>query len=634
MRYTEYMSIKKTSFIFLITLVSGLMVLSVVVWSWHHLASFSDGKYAENELIQWDVRWPLPDAQLDGLQAFIISASQPVHETVTVQWSVDGGIKSGVLAPAADQQQYSDIVDVTSWDWNSNGLYEVSIKVFSGHDELLTTQIIPVSVGGFGYFTIGGVTESLASTVELSDEVDITELEPVLAQSTTMTATPEVLGVQTFRVDWIPAPATQNQRFRLQVTGFASDEITAFWQSQGGHQNHVYANSAGEYEAVINVSGWRWRGQGPYPIIFSIVDQANSALLASETIELSWRGDPGTSELAIHSRGVEMKHVNPTDRQPASVAELNLVSNPSPASSVSQLTAAVGFTHSPLVRLWTAPKPAVTNSMVHQDERSRTALTHIVNQPNAVWLNGDGYDSPERIIAAFQAAAADNAVPTFVLYNIPHRDCGSHSSGGAATAAQYRSWINQLSQAMAGKRFVAIIEPDALAQLNCAPQAAQSERLDLLAYATDSLRSAAPQSYLYIDAGHPYWVTSTEMARRLIQAGVAFATGFSLNVSNFVSTEDNVSYGNHLSNLLGGKRYVIDTSRNGRGPAPDREWCNPADRALGAAPEFRPGSSSPLDGYLWIKFPGESDGHCGGGPRAGAWWPEYAVELFYHRPQS
>ena len=33
------------------------------------------------------------------------------------------------------------------------------------------------------------------------------------------------------------------------------------------------------------------------------------------------------------------------------------------------------------------------------------------------------------------------------------------------------------------------------------------------------------------------------------------------------------------------------------------------------------------DAFLWIKIPGESDGKCNGGPRAGLFWPEYADKL-------
>ena len=33
------------------------------------------------------------------------------------------------------------------------------------------------------------------------------------------------------------------------------------------------------------------------------------------------------------------------------------------------------------------------------------------------------------------------------------------------------------------------------------------------------------------------------------------------------------------------------------------------------------------DAYLWIKIPGESDGKCNGGPKAGRFWGEQAEEL-------
>jgi len=61
---------------------------------------------------------------------------------------------------------------------------------------------------------------------------------------------------------------------------------------------------------------------------------------------------------------------------------------------------------------------------------------------------------------------------------------------------------------------------------------------------------------------------------------------------------------------------VVDVSRNGIGPPPDRrdsdeEWCNPAHQALGAPPTTSPGLPG-VDALLWIKRPGESDGKCGG----------------------
>jgi endoglucanase len=120
------------------------------------------------------------------------------------------------------------------------------------------------------------------------------------------------------------------------------------------------------------------------------------------------------------------------------------------------------------------------------------------------------------------------------------------------------------------------------------------------------------------------------MAARLRRAAISQADGFSLNVSNFISTADNIRYGEQLSALMGSKHFIIDTSRNGAG-GNNGEWCNPRGRALGQLPTTRTGNAL-VDGFLWIKQPGESDGACNGGPKAGGWWSEYALELARNQP--
>jgi endoglucanase len=116
------------------------------------------------------------------------------------------------------------------------------------------------------------------------------------------------------------------------------------------------------------------------------------------------------------------------------------------------------------------------------------------------------------------------------------------------------------------------------------------------------------------------------MASRLASAGIGAAQGFALNVSNFLATAENVAYGRELSTLVGGKHFVIDTGRNGLGPAADAQWCNPAGRALGIPPTGATGDPL-VDALLWVKMPGESDGACNGGRISGEWMPEYALGL-------
>ncbi len=60
---------------------------------------------------------------------------------------------------------------------------------------------------------------------------------------------------------------------------------------------------------------------------------------------------------------------------------------------------------------------------------------------------------------------------------------------------------------------------------------------------------------VYIDAGHAFWHTPKVMTDRLQKSGIAQADGFVLNVSNFVSTLDNIAYGNVIANTTGKKFY-------------------------------------------------------------------------------
>ncbi|MCY1145412.1 glycoside hydrolase family 6 protein [Actinoplanes sp. Pm04-4] len=275
--------------------------------------------------------------------------------------------------------------------------------------------------------------------------------------------------------------------------------------------------------------------------------------------------------------------------------------------------------------------PAVEQVTTYEKE-GRTAeaalIRKIATRPVASWFADSDTARVDRVVRA-----ARGYIPVLVLYFIPHRDCASHSAGGARTATAYDAWIQAVAAALTGRRAIVILEPDAVAQSlqGCLTSAQRAERYRLLTRAVAKL-AANPALTVYLDGGNPAWITDTAtMAKALRKAGVARADGFSLNVANFETTASNIRYGTRLSDRLGGAHFVIDTSRNGNGPARrssgDRHWCNPPGRALGNVPTLRTGQDR-VDAYLWIKRPGESDGACGrGAPAAGRWWPEYALEL-------
>jgi hypothetical protein len=302
----------------------------------------------------------------------------------------------------------------------------------------------------------------------------------------------------------------------------------------------------------------------------------------------------------------------------------------------------------------------------------------------------------------------------------------------------YAKWVNGFSTGLGGRSAVVILEPDALAlQNNCPDNAQRQARLQMLSYAVKTLQTKSDQ--VYLDAGHSGWVPAGQMARRLLAADVAQASGFALNVANYDSTGREIGYATELDrDLRMTKRFVVDTSRNGQGGAgrhappaagastlraqqgahrsalahtlftdPNsqaanwvrdnpgdpvtreirqrianqptakwfgpwsgditaavssyasaaseqhkvpvlvaydiphlncsgnkasgaKQWCNPAGRQLGSAPQVLDGGG---DMGLWIKAPGESDGDCGTGvgTRAGQFSPVVAKELIAGR---
>ncbi|MBT2389601.1 glycoside hydrolase family 6 protein [Streptomyces sp. ISL-1] len=263
------------------------------------------------------------------------------------------------------------------------------------------------------------------------------------------------------------------------------------------------------------------------------------------------------------------------------------------------------------------------------DDKNAELIKKIADRPVGEWI---GPDNPRAEAKGYtEAAAKADRDALLVLYNIPHRDCGQFSKGGAADGNAYRAWVDQVAAGIGDRRATVILEPDAVLHLvdSCTPQEFHEERFDLLKGAVERLKRQ-PNTKVYLDAGNAGWSQPDALFDPLRRAGIDKADGFAVNVSNFYPTAASKEFGQKLSAKVGGKHFVIDTSRNGNGPYtggdPKENWCNPPGRALGEAPTTQTGAPL-VDAYLWVKRPGESDGECRGGPRAGEWWPEYALGL-------
>jgi endoglucanase len=293
--------------------------------------------------------------------------------------------------------------------------------------------------------------------------------------------------------------------------------------------------------------------------------------------------------------------------------------------------------------LWLNPEGhgpvAVQQALAEGRTADAEALEPLAGQPTATWVATPENPYPA-VLEVSEAAAAAGELPVLVAYNVPGRDCGSYSAGGAADVDAYLAWVGSFAAALGDRPAVVVLEPDAVPQavVGC-PGVDPAARYDMLAQAVEIL-DRQPGARVYLDAGNATWVDELpELADALRRSGIDQAEGFALNVSNYETTEVSAEYGLELSRELeeGASagtppaHFVIDTSRNGAGPpesaaGDEGRWCNPPGRELGEPPTTSPDLPR-VDALLWIKQPGDSDGTCGGGPPAGQWWPEAAAEL-------
>jgi endoglucanase len=249
----------------------------------------------------------------------------------------------------------------------------------------------------------------------------------------------------------------------------------------------------------------------------------------------------------------------------------------------------------------------------------------IGSQPQATWFTTyDPTTIESQVSALVTPAAAADEVPILVAYDIPNRDCGGASAGGAPTIADYETWISNFAAGLGDATAIVLVEPDSLALQTCLSSSDASARDAAIAYAGQVIRTDDPNARVYFDGGHSDWNPAAQQAAALEAADVTTdADGVFTNVSNFEWTNDELYYGQQILSDIGDPslHLVIDTSRNGAGP--DNTWCDPSDVALGLDPTADTGYSD-VDAFLWVKPPGESDG-CAAA--AGTFVPSLAYAL-------
>lgn len=428
----------------------------------------------------------------------------------------------------------------------------------------------------------------------------ITIITFTAVQSRVYAASPAVEPISPTNNSYATGAVTLSSR----VNGLEHDKYEMFWAVGEGEWSRMTTNTSTNISsATIDVSGWNWRSDNRYTIRFIVL------------IKEGWR--PVESSVTL-IKG------QPPASPPSSTAPA-----PTPvATTQPTLSAPIA----PLAQTGNSGLYVDPNSTPAQQRANRQgnqALEYIASQPIARWFGDWNGNVGSDVDSYVSQAAAAGKIPALVLYNIPRRDCGSYSAGGSQNQSNYLNWVQQIANGINNRPAIIVLEPDALASMGCLDAGERTTRMSTISQAVRLLKTN--QSKVYIDAGHPGWHSTGTMASRLRQSGIDIADGFSLNVSNFRTTDDNVRYGTSLSSQVDGAHFVIDTSRNGNGPAADGEWCNPEGRSLGDAPTLAVNRNL-VDAYLWIKTPGDSDGSCGrGAPAAGQWWQPYAEMLYNNR---
>jgi endoglucanase len=215
----------------------------------------------------------------------------------------------------------------------------------------------------------------------------------------------------------------------------------------------------------------------------------------------------------------------------------------------------------------------IAGLLLHRQVQDAALIARMELVPSAVWLDGETQaqaaegatgerqandDVAQQVRHALLGAALEHAVPVFVAYDIPGRDCSQYSAGGAPTDAAYDAWIDSIRSALGNAKAVVLLEPDALANLpgycgssyNAAfPNVTNATRIGDVAYGVKTLEGD-PNIGVYLDGGHSAWQAVGNIAEVLVAADVQQAQGFFLDVSNYQYATNNDYYGSWVSSCV------------------------------------------------------------------------------------
>lgn len=273
-----------------------------------------------------------------------------------------------------------------------------------------------------------------------------------------------------------------------------------------------------------------------------------------------------------------------------------------------------------------SPAAKAEQSLRANQSADADLLRLLAMHPVASWYNSTDPEMLDRLKQQVAEAKAQNQYALIVIDYLPYRDCPNASLYSEYAAPHYRAWIKKVASALATGKALIIYEPAGITRMDCLAEAKREERLQLMNEAVTEFKKNR-NLLVYIDVSDDQLLSVEKAVDYLKKAGIDKAMGFALNTGRYQTKDLAIRRGREIRKKLPEKNFVIDTSRNGKGPAEGEQRCNPRGRALGETPTSETNIAG-LDAYLWIKRPGESDGECGrGDPAVGVFSPSLAIEL-------
>ena len=131
-------------------------------------------------------------------------------------------------------------------------------------------------------------------------------------------------------------------------------------------------------------------------------------------------------------------------------------------------------------------------------------VTKIFDYPVAFWYgakrNKNAYAKLEKSLKRLLNRTAPK-LPYFVLYNLPNRDIGQYSKGGASDATEYLLFLQEFCNGIKGHKPIVIYEPDALPHTTLMTPVEAQYRINLMKEGINILTEES-DALVYIDIGH------------------------------------------------------------------------------------------------------------------------------------